>query len=163
VYFDQTEQIELDVYDFVVLSPGPKHPNDASQSLELLRRLDRRVPVLGVCLGFQLLAVYEGMHISEVPSAHHGAVKEVSIDTRSIMGLSLPETINVASYNSLGLTIDNFNKSKSPFNLVAKSADGMVEAFESKENPFMLGIQFHPESFLSEYSEKMIRNFLAKL
>jgi anthranilate synthase component 2 len=138
----------------VVLSPGPGRPEDAGCFLELLEVLPDRVPVLGVCLGHQALAVAAGGRV-ERGRPTHGKATLVHHDGRGILA-GVPSPFEAARYHSLVITMDDLPPD---LELTAWSDDGLVMAAQDRELP-RFGVQFHPESILTPEGPTIVRNFL---
>jgi anthranilate synthase component 2 len=140
--------------DAVVLSPGPGRPEDAGCFLELLEVLPEPVPVLGVCLGLQALAVAAGGRV-ERGRPTHGKATLVHHEERGILaGARSP--FEAARYHSLVITRENL---PSGLELTAWSDDGLVMAAQHRELP-RFGVQFHPESILTPEGPGIVRSFL---
>ena len=154
VQHDQVAAADVLTHEFVVLSPGPGHPAvpaDFSVGREVLLAGTR--PVLGVCLGMQgLVTAYGGTVGRGVPA--HGAVANIRHDAAGVFR-DLPQDFAAVRYHSLQATT-------LPDSLMASahSADGVVQGVRHRSLP-LEGVQFHPESILSEYGAQMIANFLA--
>ncbi len=139
----------------IVLSPGPCTPREAGVSLELVRELHADVPMLGVCLGHQVIAEALGGRIVRAPVPVHGQASEIQHDGSQLF-LGLPPTIRVGRYHSLVAEPASLEE---PLRATAWTADGVVMAFEHQELP-VYGVQFHPESILTEYGYDILANFL---
>ncbi|MDB2447204.1 aminodeoxychorismate/anthranilate synthase component II [bacterium] len=165
IYFDQVDLDNVPKCDFLVLSPGPNHPDDAQVSVDLISRFHQNVPIFGICLGLQLICKAFGAAVSKVPAPHHGATKNVDVEDSSVLFKGLGRSIKVASYNSLRISISEFSELDHEFSLIARSDDGSVEAIEraSSDLPYIAATQFHPESFLSEKSIELASNFIEKV
>ncbi len=145
------ESINLESYQGIILSPGPKSPNDYPKSLELLETTN--LPVLGVCLGMQMMLVKKDLAIEVLDNPKHGKSSEVVFFHPYFSELKKPTT--VARYHSLGFKRDQDQ------NFFAKSEDGVIMAYMSDDLKH-LGLQFHPESFLTTESAvfaKIVRNW----
>ena len=142
-------------WDRVVVSPGPCTPNEAGISLEAVRRFpEAGVPTLGVCLGHQSLAqAFGGRVIRHVPV--HGKTTTIEHDGRTIFA-SLPSPLTVGRYHSLVVADDAVPDA---FDVSARGG-GVVMAIRHRELPAE-GVQFHPESVLTESGKQMLENFLA--
>ena len=140
--------------DAVVLSPGPGRPEDAGCFLELLEVLPGRVPVLGVCLGHQALAIAAG-GLVERGRPTHGKATTVHHEGRGILA-GVPNPFEAARYHSLVITRDDLPPE---LELTAWSDDGIVMAAQHRELP-RFGVQFHPESILTSDGPAILRNFL---
>jgi anthranilate synthase/aminodeoxychorismate synthase-like glutamine amidotransferase len=147
------ELLEQD-YDRVVVSPGPCTPNEAGISLEAVRRFpEAGVPTLGVCLGHQSLAqAFGGRVIRHVPV--HGKTTTIEHDGRTIFD-GLPSPLTVGRYHSLVVDDDAVPDA---FEVSARGG-GVVMAMRHRELPAE-GVQFHPESVLTESGKRMLENFL---
>ena len=140
----------------VVLSPGPCAPDQAGICLKLIRLCaERRVPLLGVCLGHQAIGQEFGGHVIRAPQPMHGKVSAITHDGTSVFsGLASP--FNVTRYHSLIV-----EKSSLPaaLRITSETADGLIMGLAHKTLPIH-GVQFHPESIASEYGHDILRNFL---
>ncbi|MGK2937275.1 MAG: anthranilate synthase component II [Solirubrobacteraceae bacterium] len=141
--------------DRVVVSPGPCTPNEAGISLEVVRRFpEAGIPLLGVCLGHQSLAqAFGGSVVRHKPV--HGKTTEITHDGRSIYA-GLPEKITVGRYHSLVVDEDAL----SPEFEVTSRGGGVVMGIRHRSLPAE-GVQFHPESVLTDDGRAMLRTFLA--
>ena len=140
--------------DYIVVSPGPKAPASAGISVELIRALHGEVPILGVCLGMQCINEAFGGITVRAPLPGHGKTSRVT-HTGTGLFAKVPTPFQVARYHSLAIS------GLSPeLEISATSNDGVVMAIQHKNTP-LSGVQFHPESFLTEHGFKLIENFLA--
>ena len=139
----------------IVLSPGPCTPREAGVSLELVRGLHAEVPMLGVCLGHQVIAEALGGRIVRAPVPVHGQASEIRHDGSPLFD-GLPPTMRVGRYHSLVAEPASLGEMLRP---TAWTTDGLVMAFEHQQFP-VYGVQFHPESILTEYGYEMLANFL---
>ena len=144
---------ELRRADAVLLSPGPGRPEEAGVCVEAVRRLGD-VPVLGVCLGHQAIAAAFGGTIIRVPPRHGRSSRVVRDGGRVLEGL--PDAFEAARYHSLAAEEASL---PGELRVVARSEGGVVMAVEHIERP-VFGVQFHPESVLSEYGRTIVGNFL---
>ena len=140
--------------DAAVLSPGPGRPEDAGCFLELLEVLPGSVPVLGVCLGLQALAVAAGGRV-ERGRPTHGKATLVHHKGRGILA-GTPSPFEAARYHSLVITREDLPRE---LELTAWSDDGLVMAAQHRELP-RYGVQFHPESILTPKGPGIVRSFL---
>ena len=141
--------------DRVVVSPGPCTPNEAGVSLEVVRRFpEEGVPTLGVCLGHQSLAQAFGGRVVQGEPVH-GKTCEVEHDGRTIFE-GLPSPLTVGRYHSLVVDPESLPES---FEASAEGG-GVVMAIRHRELPAE-GVQFHPESVLTDHGKALLRNFLA--
>jgi len=139
--------------DYIVVSPGPKDPQAAGISVPLIAKLHRRFPILGVCLGMQSMNEAFGGTTVRAPLPMHGKTSEVFHEGKGVFA-GLPDPVKVARYHSLAVTgVDP------ALEITARTADGVVMGLSHRECP-LHGVQFHPESFLTEHGSRMIENFL---
>ncbi|HWU32652.1 MAG TPA: aminodeoxychorismate/anthranilate synthase component II [Marmoricola sp.] len=138
--------VSLDGYTHVVLSPGPGHPNEYDWSI-----LDIGLPVLGVCLGMQALVTHYGGTVAAIEPAH-GVVS--SIRHQDLLFGASPQDFAAVRYHSLAATALSENLLP-----IAWSEDRVIMGVRHRSLP-QIGVQFHPESILSEFGDQIIRNFL---
>lgn len=146
---------EIDI-EGIIISPGPGHPRDIPNVVEIIKITGREIPILGVCLGHQAIGYAFGCSIVNAKEIVHGKVRRCEHDGEGVFK-NIPQKINVMRYHSL--IIDKEDISKSPLVLSALSTDGEVMGVRHKEYPIE-GVQFHPESLFTEYGFDMIRNFI---
>ena len=145
--------------DKVVLSPGPGHPAKAGLCLEFLKRLPHTVPVLGVCLGHQLLGVYGGAEVTVGAVIMHGMQSDITHEGTGLFD-HVPSPMRVGRYHSLVVVAEN--DEKLPFRVTARAPAGEVMALEYKDRPWV-GVQFHPESVLTQDGLRLLSNFPGRL
>lgn len=138
----------------IILSPGPKHPKDSGVCIDILKA-NLGIPILGICLGHQAIALVNGADIKVLDTPVHGKTSQIQTQNNSIIFKGLPKSFSVMRYHSL--YVDNL-----PPNLqvTAYSSDGIIMALEDKDRQ-IFGIQFHPESFFSQYGKQIIANFVS--
>ena len=137
----------------IILSPGPKHPKDSGVCLEILKA-DLGVPVLGICLGHQAIGFSFGARIKRLDDPLHGKTSFIDVKNKEPLFAGLPERFEVMRYHSL--YVDELPASLSAD---AVSDDGVVMALSVKDKP-IFGIQFHPESYFTQYGKKIVENFV---
>ncbi|EGQ3724673.1 aminodeoxychorismate/anthranilate synthase component II [Staphylococcus pseudintermedius] len=141
----------------LIISPGPGAPEDYPILFEVVKAFEHTTPILGVCLGFQLLVTYYGGKIIHAPRPVHGHTTRISHD-QSPLFQGLPEQFEVMRYHSLMADPMTITK---PLVVSAQNEQGIVMAVRHMSRPID-GVQYHPESILSEYGHEQIRNFLRK-
>jgi anthranilate synthase component 2 len=150
----KVDEVQRQDPDYIVISPGPKAPASAGISVELIRALHGVVPILGVCLGMQCINEAFGGVTVRAPLPVHGKTSAVT-HTGTGLFAQVPSPFQVARYHSLSVS------GLSPeLEISATSNDGVVMALQHKSTR-LSGVQFHPESFLTEHGFKLIENFLA--
>jgi anthranilate synthase/aminodeoxychorismate synthase-like glutamine amidotransferase len=140
----------------IVISPGPGRPEDAGISLDIVKHFSGAVPILGVCLGHQVIAQSFGGTIVHAKRIMHGKTSMVTADERCIYtGINKP--FNVMRYHSLAVLEKDL---PSCLLVTAKSEDGEIMGIRHREHPTE-GVQFHPESFITMVGKRLIRNFIS--
>jgi anthranilate synthase component 2 len=145
--------------DRILISPGPCTPQDAGISMDLIKhfaRLERRVPILGVCLGHQAIGAAFGGEVVRAPKLMHGKTSEVEHDGKTIFA-GIPSTMTCTRYHSLIVSEKGLPKE---LEISARTADGeTIMGLRHRELPIE-GVQFHPESVLTVHGKQIIQNFL---
>jgi len=141
--------------DKVVISPGPKTPDHAGISMEVIDRLGRSTPVLGVCLGHQCIGQLFGGRIVRAPELKHGKTSPIHHNGRGVLR-GLPNPFEAGRYHSLVLDRDSI---PTELEITAQTADGLVMGIRHRSYPIE-GVQFHPESVLTPAGKQLLRNFL---
>ena len=151
------EEIKILNPSRIVLSPGPKHPKDSGICLEILKNIEN-TPILGICLGHQAFGLVFGGKIEKLEIPLHGKTSEITVTGKnSILFKDMPEKFNVMRYHSLYVSEENLPED---LTVTAKSDDKIIMALEHKTKD-IYGIQFHPESFFTEYGKNIIKNFIS--
>ncbi|MGY2049185.1 anthranilate synthase component II [Methylobacterium sp. JK268] len=147
-------EIRAHAPDALVLSPGPCTPSEAGICLDVVRELSDAIPMLGVCLGLQAMGQAFGGTVVRAPQPMHGKVSTVEHRATGLFrGINGP--FAATRYHSLIV-----DRATCPADLVVTAeADGLIMALEHASRP-LHGVQFHPESILSQHGERMVRNFL---
>ncbi len=142
--------------DGIVISPGPGEPTDAGISLDIVRGCaERRLPLLGVCLGHQSIGVAFGGSITRAQTIMHGKVSAIEHDGRGVFA-GLPSPFEATRYHSLVIAEGTC---PAELEIVARSPDREIMAVRHRELPIE-GVQFHPESFATQRGKPLLRNFL---
>ena len=139
----------------VVISPGPCTPCQAGCSLEVVRQLGQQTAVLGICLGHQVIAEALGGRIVRAARPMHGRTSPVRHDDRGVFA-GVPQPLTVCRYHSL---IVEESSLPSCLQVSARGDDGVVMAIRHRELP-LVGLQFHPESILTDHGYRLLANFL---
>ncbi len=147
--------IELLRPSAIVLSPGPCTPTEAGCSLEIVRRFTGRLPILGVCLGHQTIAAALGGRIVRAREPMHGRASTITHNCRAIFA-GLPNPLTVGRYHSLVVEHDTL---PAELAVTAQADDGTIMALAHRDHP-VVGVQFHPESILTDCGFEMLTAFL---
>lgn len=139
----------------LILSPGPKRPEDCEDSVQLVLRFAGRIPILGVCLGHQMICRAFGGRIVKGARPMHGKVTKV-IHTRQGLFQGLPKEFLVTRYHSLTAERESL---PDVLRLDAVSSEREIMAVSHKTQP-VFGVQFHPEAVLTEYGSELLQNYM---
>jgi anthranilate synthase/aminodeoxychorismate synthase-like glutamine amidotransferase len=140
----------------IVISPGPGRPQDAGISMELIRRLGSRIPLLGVCLGHQCIGEVYGGKVVRAGRLMHGKTSPIQHDGKGVFA-KLPNPFEATRYHSLIVEKESV---PSCLQVSAETAEGEIMGLRHKEYP-VHGVQFHPESILSKEGKDLLANFLS--
>ena len=140
----------------IVISPGPGTPAEGGISLDVIRELGPRTPILGVCLGHQCIGAALGGTVSRAPRLMHGKSSPVYHNRRGIFN-GVPSPFNAARYHSLIVE----EPLPEGLDVTAFTSEGEVMALQHREYP-LFGVQFHPESVLTDHGKTILRNFLTR-
>jgi anthranilate synthase component 2 len=141
--------------DFVVISPGPGVPRDAGISIDLIRALGPTTPVLGVCLGHQAIAEAFGGMVTRAPELMHGKASDIHHDGSGVFD-GLPSPFSAVRYHSLCAAPEAMPDA---LKVTARTDSGVIMAVKHRQFP-VHGVQFHPESILTEHGKALLQNFL---
>ncbi len=149
-------QVEALRPDHIVISPGPCTPREAGVSLELIRALGGRVPLLGVCLGHQCIGQVFGGQVVRAPVPVHGKTAAIEHTGQGLFR-DMPQPFVAARYHSLVV-----DRATLPECLeITAWHEGLIMGMRHRELPRLEGVQFHPESFLTQDGKRLLANFLA--
>jgi anthranilate synthase/aminodeoxychorismate synthase-like glutamine amidotransferase len=149
------EAIEDAGFDAIVISPGPGRPENAGISVEIVRALAPKLPILGVCLGHQAMACAYGGAIAPAPTLMHGKTSPIVHDGRTIFR-DVPSPFPATRYHSL---VVDASRLPAVFEISARTPDGVVMGIRHRELPIE-GVQFHPESVMTVDGKRLLSNFL---
>ena len=142
----------------ILISPGPGRPDDAGISKEIIKEFAGKIPILGVCLGHQSIGEVFGGKVTNAPELMHGKTSEIFHDGDSLFK-DLKSPFIATRYHSL--IVDLKSIENTPLKITAKTKDNLIMALEHKDHKNLVGVQFHPESILTEHGHKMLSNFLS--
>lgn len=150
------EEIEQLKPQAIILSPGPGRPSEAGRCIEIVQKLGKKIPILGVCLGHQAICEAYGGTVSYAKQLMHGKQSQAELDTSSPIFAGMPKTIAVARYHSLAAIEELLPECLA---VTARTKDGEIMAVQHYTQP-VYGLQFHPESILTQQGRTIIENFL---
>jgi anthranilate synthase component 2 len=141
----------------IIISPGPATPNEAGVTLKVIKEFADTTPIFGICLGHQSIAQAFGGEVIRAKNMMHGKTSQIEVDKESVIFKDIPSEFRATRYHSLTVNRDNV-----PDNIIVTSYsqdDHEIMSLEIKDKP-IYGVQFHPESIMSEYGHEMLDNFL---
>tara|TARA_B100000963_G_scaffold94399_1_gene81299 strand:- start:110 stop:679 length:570 start_codon:yes stop_codon:yes gene_type:complete len=142
-------------YNKIVISPGPGNPNQSGNCLKIVKTLYKKIPILGVCLGHQIIGQVFGSKIVQAKKLMHGKTSKIISKKVGILK-NLPKSFKATRYHSL--IIDKKSLSKQ-LKITAESKDGLIMGVQHKEYD-VHGVQFHPESIKTKLGIKILKNFI---
>ncbi len=148
-----TDIIPADQYDGIIISPGPSSPKNSGTTLRYIGEHLGRKPIFGVCLGMQAIAYSLGYAIVRAGTVKHGKLDEITVMGAPVLFKDVPGSFSAVRYHSLAVDIDG------PRVTSRSKNDGTVMSIEDSGQKFF-GVQFHPESILSEFGGQIVSNFL---
>lgn len=156
---NDTSLEEIKTLDFsaIILSPGPGKPDQAGNLMEIFEAFYKKVPVLGVCLGHQAIGEFFGAKLVKNEAPVHGKVHQIKKTSSHFFTEGLPKTFQVTRYHSLQVELIPSN-----LEVLLETTRGEVMGIAHRELP-ILGIQYHPEAYLTEYGLKIIQNWVASI
>ena len=141
----------------IIISPGPATPNEAGVCLEVIEKFADTTPILGICLGHQSIAQVFGGEVIKAPNMMHGKTSQIEIVNDDLLFENLPSKMTETRYHSLTV-----NKKNLPEKIIVTSRsldDDEIMSLRIKDKD-VYGVQFHPESVMSEYGHEILDNFL---
>ena len=153
------EEIEKMAPEAIIISPGPGYPKDSGISMAVIEKFSPSIPILGVCLGHQGIIEINGGKIVHAKQLMHGKMSVVTLDNESPLFENIPKKVQVGRYHSLSADEATFPES---LKIIGRDDDGEIMAVAHKEYP-VYGVQFHPESIITKFGRRMVRNFLTNI
>ena len=148
-------EIEAKMPQRIVISPGPGTPEQAGICNEVIRYFGNRIPILGVCLGHQCVGYSYGAKVDRAAEIKHGKSSLIYHDSKGILA-ELPNPFSAIRYHSLAVMRDNLPHC---LEVSAWTSNGIIMGLRHREFPIE-GVQFHPESIMTEVGKELLRNFL---
>ncbi len=157
---DKFKLEDVEQFDKIVLSPGPGIPSEAGLLLDVIKTYGPRKSILGVCLGVQAIAEVYGGSLYNLSYPVHGRATDMSVlDSGEILFSELPETFRIGRYHSWAVNREDL---PNDLKVTARDTEGVIMALRHLQYD-VRGVQFHPESVLTEHGRKMIENWLRKV
>ncbi|WP_395685241.1 anthranilate synthase component II [Aestuariivirga sp.] len=152
---DRVNGDDLDTARAIIISPGPCTPQEAGQSMDIIRNYSGRRPILGICLGHQAIGAVFGGRVTRARRPMHGEASEIAHDGNGLFK-GLPPRFSAGRYHSLIVELADYS---GPLMVTAQSEDGEIMGLRHASEP-TYGVQFHPESILTEGGYDLLQNFL---
>ena len=143
--------------DSILISPGPGTPDDSGISMELIEEFKEKIPIFGVCLGLQCIGEFFGGNVIRAPAVMHGKTSLIKHDSKGIFK-SLPNPFEATRYHSLIVDRDTL---PDDLEVTAETDDGLIMGLRHKAFP-VEGVQFHPESILTNVGYSLLENFFSR-
>ncbi len=153
----EVEQIARMAPEKIIISPGPATPNEAGVSLATVERFGGEIPILGICLGHQTIAQVYGGKVVRAKNLMHGKTSVMRVCADSPVFSEIPKNFVATRYHSL--VVDQKTLPSAVVPTAYSEDDGEIMALQIKDQP-VYGVQFHPESIMSEHGHKLLDNFL---
>lgn len=153
---DQVTMEEINAFDYIVLSPGPGLPSDAGMLEPIIKHYSPTKKMLGVCLGMQAIAEVFGGKLVNLESPFHGVTSEITTKNNDKLYIGITQNFLVGRYHSWIVAYEQFPKE---FIITSTTSDGTIMSFSHNRLP-VYGVQYHPESILTEHGKQIIANFL---
>ncbi len=151
------EQIEAMAPERIVISPGPCTPAEAGISTDVVRRFGPKLPLLGVCLGHQCIGVAYGATVAGAGEIVHGKTSGIHHDGRGVFA-GLPNPLEGIRYHSLAISPETV---PAELEVTARTERGVIMGVRHRQHP-VEGVQFHPESIMTQTGKELLRNFLER-
>lgn len=149
------KDIESMNIDGIVISPGPKSPNEAGLSLDIIDKFKEKLPILGICLGHQCIGHYFNAVVKKGNEPVHGKMFNITHNNEGIFK-EVKNPLRVTRYHSLIVDKENFPDS---LEIISETDDNIIMGIKHKEYP-IYGVQFHPEAEMTEEGHKILNNFI---
>ena len=147
---------DISRFDSILLSPGPGIPDEAGIMKDVIRTYGSVKNILGVCLGHQAIAEVYGAELVNMKDVLHGVTSNIRVKDKSRLFKGLPDTFRVTHYHSWAVKRETINEN---IKVTSDNAEGLVMSISHKEHD-VHGVQFHPESIMTEHGKQLIKNWL---
>lgn len=155
--YEELRVDDLSKFKKLIISPGPGLPHEFPHLQDVLQAYHSEIPILGICLGHEAIACFFGAELTHLPTVVHGQPREINVTAPSLLFKGLPQNFKAGLYHSWVV-----DKHKLPAELMitAFSEDNNIMSFRHSKYD-LFGVQFHPESIITEYGKEMMTNFLS--
>ena len=156
IRYDKIIISDVNNYDKIIFSPGPGLPSDYPVLYKIIIKYEKKIPILGVCLGHQLIAEHYGATLENLNVPKHGINSKIQHFNNCSLYSNLPQNFLISHYHSWVVSMKNFPNN---MKITAVNEDNLIMSC-SHTNYNIKGVQFHPESILSEYGLELIENWI---
>tara|TARA_B100000700_G_scaffold284792_1_gene338327 strand:- start:36 stop:611 length:576 start_codon:yes stop_codon:yes gene_type:complete len=150
------ESIKQNKYSHIIISPGPGGPNESGKCIDIVKHFYKEIPILGVCLGHQVIGKAFGASIIKNHDIVHGKTSEIYNDNSSVLYNGVPSVFTATRYHSLIIEKSSISND---FRINSWLSDKTVMGLEHKKYP-LYGVQYHPESIKTDYGKLILNNFI---
>ena len=150
------ESIKQNKYSHIIISPGPGAPNESGKCIDIVKHFYKEIPILGVCLGHQVIGKAFGASVIKNHDIVHGKTSEIYNDNSSVLYNGIPSVFTATRYHSL---IIEKSSMSNDFRINSWLSDKTVMGLEHKKYP-LYGVQYHPESIKTDYGKLILNNFI---
>ena len=156
----RNDKVNMDLIDNnkylgIIISPGPKNPEEAGLCLDIIDKFKGKIPILGICLGHQCIGHYFGSRIIKGKKPMHGKISEITHNNKGVF-YNVRNPVKVTRYHSLIIDKENLSNE---LEITAQTSDGVIMGIKHNKLP-IYGVQFHPEAELTEDGHKILENFI---
>ena len=150
------ESIKQNKYSHIIISPGPGGPNESGKCIDIVKHFYKEIPILGVCLGHQVIGKAFGASVIKNHDIVHGKTSEIYNDNSSVLYNGIPSVFTATRYHSLIIEKSSISND---FRINSWLSDKTVMGLEHKKYP-LYGVQYHPESIKTDYGKLILNNFI---
>ena len=150
------ESIKQNNYSHIIISPGPGAPNESGKCIDIVKHFYKEIPILGVCLGHQVIGKAFGASVIKSHDIVHGKTSEIYNDNSSVLYDGIPSVFTATRYHSLIIEKSSISND---FRINSWLSDKTVMGLEHKKYP-LYGVQYHPESIKTDYGKLILNNFI---
>ncbi|OOS01399.1 anthranilate synthase component II [Canicola haemoglobinophilus] len=154
---EDLSHVEIEHFSHLLISPGPDVPEAYPQLFAMLEKYHQSKSILGVCLGHQTLCQFFGGKLYNLPKVRHGQAKQLKVRSNSKLFHNLPSSFQIGLYHSWAVSLEHFPEC---LEITAVCEDEVIMAMQHKTLP-IYSVQFHPESYISEFGKQLIQNWLS--
>jgi len=149
-------QSEIEKFSKIIISPGPGLPENFPNLMRIIKSFAGITPILGICLGHQAIAKFLDANLKQISPVIHGQAHTIKVIKPSPLFINIPSNFKVGLYHSWAVNFDNIPEQ---INITSISKNNTIMSIENREQK-LFGVQFHPESHMTEFGDRLIKNFI---